>query len=65
MNYRRQEDCKACESEITERPVHLPCKDLICMKCYNDMTILKTRVCPVCHNEIPDHFNLGQDNTEE
>eukprot|EP00105_Crassostrea_gigas_P007930 XP_011422347.1 PREDICTED: E3 ubiquitin-protein ligase rnf213-alpha isoform X2 [Crassostrea gigas] len=61
----RQESCRACESEITERPIHLPCKDLICVKCYNDLTILGTGMCPVCHTEIPAHFNPRQDNTEE
>lgn len=65
MNYRRQEDCKACESEITERPVQLPCKDIICVKCYNELAILETRECPVCQNKIPAYFNPRQDNTEE
>nr|XP_034331576.1 E3 ubiquitin-protein ligase rnf213-alpha [Crassostrea gigas] len=61
----RQEDCKACESEITERPVQLPCKDIICVKCFNEMTYFETRECPVCQNVIPAHFNPRQDNTED
>ncbi|XP_061169263.1 E3 ubiquitin-protein ligase RNF213-like isoform X1 [Saccostrea echinata] len=60
----RLDSCKACESEITERPIQLPCKDVICIKCYNDMKILGAGECPVCHDEIPDHFNPHQDNTK-
>ncbi|XP_062600033.1 E3 ubiquitin-protein ligase rnf213-alpha-like, partial [Saccostrea cucullata] len=60
----RLDSCKACEREITERPIQLACKDVICIICYNDMKILRSTECPVCHDEIPDHFNPNQDNTK-
>ncbi|XP_056014152.1 E3 ubiquitin-protein ligase rnf213-alpha-like isoform X2 [Ostrea edulis] len=63
----RQEKCRACESEITERPIQLPCKDVICIKCYNDMKILgggEGGECPVCHDNIPDKFDPQQDSTQ-
>lgn len=65
MDCRRQEVCRACASEIKERPVHLPCKDVVCVKCYNEWTSLETRECPVCHDDIPAYFNLRQDNTDK
>ncbi|XP_062573630.1 E3 ubiquitin-protein ligase rnf213-alpha-like, partial [Saccostrea cucullata] len=52
--------CKACTCEITERPIQLPCKDVICIKCYNDTKILRSTECPVCHDAIPNHFNPHQ-----
>nr|XP_022293483.1 E3 ubiquitin-protein ligase rnf213-alpha-like isoform X1 [Crassostrea virginica] len=61
----RQEKCRACESEIDERPIQLPCKDVICMKCHNDLRILGSEECPVCHNEIPQSFDPHQDNTQD
>ncbi|XP_061169274.1 E3 ubiquitin-protein ligase rnf213-alpha-like [Saccostrea echinata] len=59
-----QTNCTACESEITEKPIQLPCKDVICIKCYNEMKILRATECPACHSEISGDFDPQEDNTQ-
>lgn len=65
MIYRRQEKCKACESEISETPIQLPCKDVICTACYNEMKLVGTSKCRACKKQIPESFDPQHDNKNE
>lgn len=66
MNCRQKVKCNACEIEITEMPVKLPCKDqhLICIKCFNALKIISSE-CPVCRKPIPENFTFQRDSTNE
>ncbi|XP_061169142.1 E3 ubiquitin-protein ligase RNF213-like [Saccostrea echinata] len=51
-----QKICKSCESEIVERPIQLPCGDVICVRCFKEAPITGKTVCPVCHAGFPADF---------
>lgn len=57
--YSDQQQCKSCESKIVERPVQLPCGDIICANCYRETSITGPTKCPVCHNEFKEDFKPG------
>ncbi|KAJ8315842.1 hypothetical protein KUTeg_007992 [Tegillarca granosa] len=53
----KQSKCELCESETETRSITLPCKDVICQRCYNDLMIMEDHTCPVCRRELPPTFN--------
>ncbi|KAK3096790.1 hypothetical protein FSP39_003301 [Pinctada imbricata] len=61
----KQENCRACESVIEERPVTLPCGHVVCLKCFNDTKIiLKTYECPVCSEKFPEDFETSDEDKD-
>lgn len=57
--YRDQQQCKSCESKIVERPVQLPCGDVICANCYRETSITGPSKCPACHALFKADFKPG------
>ncbi|KAL3881508.1 hypothetical protein ACJMK2_027940, partial [Sinanodonta woodiana] len=53
----QEQTCSYCEDNIEGAPVVLPCKDIICIKCYHEVEALGTKKCPKCSKDIPNKFN--------
>ncbi|XP_071112375.1 E3 ubiquitin-protein ligase rnf213-alpha-like [Haliotis cracherodii] len=51
--------CSHCETEFEAPPVELPCKDNICLRCYNETQITRDLRCPKCHNAFLETFTPG------
>nr|XP_034315108.1 E3 ubiquitin-protein ligase rnf213-alpha-like isoform X1 [Crassostrea gigas] len=56
---RKQQQCKSCESKAVERPVQLPCGDVICANCYRETSITGPSKCPACHTLFKADFKPG------
>ncbi|KAL3881507.1 hypothetical protein ACJMK2_027939 [Sinanodonta woodiana] len=53
----QEQTCSYCEDNIEGAPVVMPCKDIICIKCYHEVEALGTKKCPKCSKDIPNKFN--------
>ncbi|XP_048239631.1 E3 ubiquitin-protein ligase rnf213-alpha-like [Haliotis rufescens] len=51
--------CSHCESEYEAPPVELPCKDKICLRCFNDIQATRDLCCPICNSTISKKFQPG------
>ncbi|XP_067673877.1 E3 ubiquitin-protein ligase rnf213-alpha-like [Haliotis asinina] len=51
--------CSHCETEFEAPPVELPCKDKICLRCFNESQVTRDLICPKCHTAFPETFTPG------
>ncbi|KAK3585587.1 hypothetical protein CHS0354_036774 [Potamilus streckersoni] len=52
----KEQICCHCEGKIEGTPIVLPCKDAICIRCFQELEGFGMKKCPKCSRSIPDEF---------
>ncbi|XP_060599995.1 E3 ubiquitin-protein ligase RNF213-like [Ruditapes philippinarum] len=53
-----EEECSHCERMLEGPPITLPCNDVVCDGCYEDVKALGKYECAKCHQIVPPGFRL-------
>ncbi|XP_053396012.1 E3 ubiquitin-protein ligase rnf213-alpha-like [Mercenaria mercenaria] len=61
--------CSDCETVLEGFPITLPCKDVLCERCYNDLIASRSNTCTKCRKQFGDDWTpaktVTKSNAEE
>ena len=56
--------CSDCEKVLESCPKTLPCNDILCDRCYNDLLASKRNACANCHEQFEEHWCPRQESED-
>ncbi|XP_053396355.1 E3 ubiquitin-protein ligase rnf213-alpha-like [Mercenaria mercenaria] len=59
-----EEKCSHCEQVLEGLPISLPCSDVLCDECYEDVKALGKYECTKCHQVVPPGFKYERQKIE-